>query len=39
LLVIGDGVHLETPAASALLDAADRVLLAELAADLAVGAA
>ena len=37
LLVIGDGVHLETPAASALLDAADRVLLAELAADLAAG--
>ena len=38
LLVIGDGVHLETPAASALLDAPDRVLLAELAADLAAGA-
>jgi sigma-54 dependent transcriptional regulator, acetoin dehydrogenase operon transcriptional activator AcoR len=37
LLVLGDGVHLETPAASALLDAADRALIGELAADLAGG--
>jgi hypothetical protein len=34
VLVIGEGVHLETPAASALLDAGDRVLIGDLASGL-----
>ncbi len=34
VLVLGEGVHLETPAVSALLDADDRSLIADLASDL-----
>lgn len=34
VLVLGEGVHLETPAVSALLDAGDRVLIADLASGL-----
>ncbi len=34
VLVMGEGVHLETPALSALLDAGDRVLIADLASGL-----